>query len=231
MPSYPEIYARHADLYDELVRHEDAEGNLGAWLARALPAGRVVELGAGTGRVTRLLAGPGREVRAYDGSSHMIDTARARLADVAGITLGVADNASLPEPTASADAVVAGWTIGHVTGFFPDAWESHARAALGEMARVGRQGALHVVVETLGTCVDEPGPPNPRLAALYALYESMGLARVVLRTDYRFPSAADAERVMGFFFGPAMAEKVRSRGSATVPEWTGLWQGSGMSGP
>lgn len=230
MPTYPEIYARHADLYDELVRHEDADGNLASWLARELPAGRVVELGAGTGRVTRLLAGPGRDVRAYDGSAHMIDTARARLAGLAGITLGVADNASIPEPDASADVVVAGWTIGHVTGFFPDAWETPARAALGEMARIGRPRALRVVVETLGTCADEPAPPNPRLAALYGLYESLGLERVVVRTDYRFPTRADAERVMGFFFGPAMAEKVRLLPTSTVPEWTGIWRGYGLSG-
>ncbi len=227
MPTYPEIYAHHAERYDELVRHEDHERHVAAALEAAFP-GRpgeptlAVELGCGTGRVTRLLAPLVSEVRAYDGSEHMIQKARAL---VSGVLFFVADNASLPEPDGVADLIVAGWTLGHLTGFFPGEWEPRARAALGEMLRVARPGATLIVLETLGTCVEAPAPPNPGLAAFYALLEgAFGFARRTLSTDYAFSSVEEAERIMGFFFGQAMAEKVRARGSKLVPEWTGLWR-------
>lgn len=228
MPTYQEIYERHADAYDALVSREDKDQNLPAALADALGRGggrprRIVELGAGTGRVTRLLAALADEVRAYDGSAHMIDGARARLAD-ASIRWGVADNAALPEPDREADGAVAGWTIGHVTGFHPDAWQAHARAALAEMRRVVRPGGVLVVIETLGTGQDQPAPPNERLAALYAMLEGeLGFDRRTIDTSYAFADAAEAERVLGFFFGERMATLVRARGAAVVPEWTGVW--------
>lgn len=229
MPTYQEIYERHADAYDALVSREDKDRNLPAALAAALARGgarprRIVELGAGTGRVTRLLAGLADEVRAYDGSAHMIEGARARLADAPSIRWGVADNAALPEPDGEADGAVAGWTIGHVTGFHPDAWQAHARAALAEMRRVVRPGGVLVVIETLGTGQDHPAPPNERLAAFYAMLEAdLGFARVTIDTSYAFADAAEAERVLGFFFGERMASVVRARGAGVIPEWTGVW--------
>jgi ubiquinone/menaquinone biosynthesis C-methylase UbiE len=225
MPSYEETYLLHADAYDELVRHEDHEANVPAFLSRAIPesAGRVVELGCGTGRVTRMLLGRAREIRAYDGSSHMVEFARAAIPD-ARVSFGVADNARLPEPDGEADIALAGWSIGHVTGFFPDAWEAHARTAVEEMRRVTRPGGRLVVLETLGTCVDAPGPPNERLHAYYTLLEEgYAFAREILSTDYAFPSVERAEAVMGGFFGDAMAARVRARGSAVVREFTGAW--------
>src|SRR5512140_1141575 len=172
MPSYQETYAQHADRYDELVRHEDRRGELGALLDRvflARPA-RVVELGCGTGRVTRLLAARAAHVRAYDGSAHMIARAKEVCA-LPNVTFDVADNAALPEPSGAADAVIAGWTIGHVTGFFPDSCQDHARRAVAEMLRTARDGATLLVFETMGTCTDGPGPPNERLRDLYAMLE------------------------------------------------------------
>jgi hypothetical protein len=81
-----------------------------------------------------------------------------------------------------------------------------------------------IVIETLGTGVDVAGAPNAELAAYYRLLEgAWGMAREQLATDYEFASLEVALESMGFFFGPEMAERVRLRGSARVPEWTGLW--------
>ena len=225
MPSYEDTYAHHADRYEELVRHEDRKNVLGALLDGVLspPPKLALELGCGTGRVTRLLAARAERVRAYDGSAHMIDFAR-RACALPNVTFGVADNGALPEADAVADAVVAGWSIGHVTGFFPGAWRAHAEKAIGEMTRTARPGATLLLFETLGTCTDAPAPPNERLRDLYAMLESEhGFRREVLDTSYEFASVEEAVRVMGFFFGDAMGERVRARGSHIVPEWTGAF--------
>ncbi|MCD9030622.1 hypothetical protein LDO32_02595 [Luteimonas sp. Y-2-2-4F] len=39
----------------------------------------------------------------------------------------------------------------------------------------------------------------------------------------RFPDAEAAARAFDFFFGEAAGEAVRRRGSAVVPEFTGVW--------
>lgn len=226
MPSYREIYDHHAAQYEELVRHEDHQGNLRAWLERAFPAPvkQMVELGCGTGRVTRLLAPLARSVHAYDGAAHMIAHAEEHAA-LPGVTYAVASNEELPEAARVADAVVAGWTIGHVTGFYSDGdWAPHAGAMIGEMERVAASGARIVIIETLGTCTTVPAPPNPKLESLYHLFEhDRGLTRHVLDTSYAFASLEEAQRIMGFFFGESMRERVAARGSHIVPEWTGVW--------
>lgn len=225
MADYQEIYEHHPDRYDELVAHEDHKGALRTLLDRILtPRPRlVVELGCGTGRVTRMLTTRAETVLAFDVASPMVAFAKAAIHD-ANVTFGVADNCALPVPAGTADAVVAGWTLGHVTGFYPDTWREHAIRALTEMRRCAAQTGKLVIIETLGTCVDTAAPPNQRLAEFYRLLEGeVGLRRTEIATDYAFPSLADAVRVMGFFFGTKMEQAVQQRGSSVVPEWTGVW--------
>ncbi|HRE90516.1 MAG TPA: hypothetical protein PK095_15400, partial [Myxococcota bacterium] len=63
-------------------------------------------------------------------------------------------------------------------------------------------------------------------------FEARGYERTVLRTDYRFASRAEAERLVGFFFGqklwPRLVEEaaVGSGGATTLIEWTGAWRRS-----
>lgn len=228
MADYRDIYENHADRYDELVSKEDHAGNLGSLFDRLLagrPA-RVVELGCGTGRVTRMLASRAEQVRAYDVAPRMVDFAKRTVA-ANNVSFGVADNSALPEPDGEADFVVAGWTLGHVTGFFPDAWKEHATRALAEMCRCASRTGKIIVIETLGTCVDTPAPPNERLAAFYRLLEEeYVLTREEVQTDYAFASVAEAARIMGFFFGSNMEQAVNGRGLSVVPEWTGVWSGA-----
>lgn len=44
-----------------------------------------------------------------------------------------------------------------------------------------------------------------------------------IRTDYRFESLDEAERLTRFFFGGALADEVVRRKWITLPECTGLW--------
>lgn len=222
MPSYEETYAKHAGRYDELVAHEDRRRSVATFLAKVLSSkpALAVELGCGTGRLTRLTAPLCHALHAYDGSAHMVQFATKHCA-IENVQYAVADNARLPEADGVADLVLAGWSLGHVTGFFPDAWQSHARAALREMRRVAKPGATVVLFETLGTCVEVAAPPNERLRALYELFEGeFGFHRTVLETSYEFASTEAAAETLGFFFGDEMRAKVLARSSAIVPEWT-----------
>ena len=90
--------------------------------------------------------------------------------------------------------------------------------------RLVRPGGTILLIETMGTNVDEPCPPGELLSTFYRiLEEDHDFRRTVISTDYRFRSVEEAARVMGFFFGHQMSEAVRQRGTTIVPEYSGIW--------
>jgi ubiquinone/menaquinone biosynthesis C-methylase UbiE len=220
---YKTIYAEHADSYHELVSAEDAAGELPRALSALGPlAGKsALDVGAGTGRVTRLLAEAGANVTAIEQSPAMLAVAQRELAERATLVLG--DARELPFDRASFDFAVAGWVFGHFRHWNEAGWRDDVSRAIGEMRRVVRPGGTAVVIETLGTGAEQPGPPNAPLAEYYDWLESEGFERRAIRTDYRFVDADAAARLTGFFFGKDLAERVRASGSRCVIEWTGLW--------
>lgn len=222
---YHEIYAKHADAYDELVTAEDCDGNLLPALERLIPVAgrRVVEVGAGTGRVTRLLARAGATVLATERSPAMMSVAQQRLGVQPNVSWFLASAEALPVETSWADAGVAGWVFGHFREWMPEGWEAELERALAELSRVVRPGGAVVIIETLGTGSSEPAPPTPGLAEYYGWLEARGFARSWVRTDYRFDSVDEAARVTGFFFGATFGERVRQEGWSRIPECTGLW--------
>lgn len=229
MPDFQAIYREHADDYDRLVSREDHAGNL----LRAIQAVRplaecdVVEFGAGTGRVTRLVAPHARTVRAFDASEAMLAVARARMESAGAArnwSFAVGRNEELPCEDACADVAIAGWTFGHLMGWFPGDWRPRVERVVAEMARVTRSGGVAVIVETLGTGREQPQPPTPALAEYYAMLENeLGFERRAIRTDYRFESPREAERLTRFFFGDALADRVARECLTILPECTGVW--------
>jgi SAM-dependent methyltransferase len=221
---FQRVYAEHAALYDELVRREDAPGNLLPALEALHPlaASRVVEFGAGTGRLTRLLAPRVGQLRAFDGAPAMLEVARAALAPWPTVSLELADNARLPVATGWADLAIEGWSFGHAVGWFPDRWRQVVTGYLAEMERVLRPGGCAILLETLGTGSEIPRPPNGGLGQLYELFEARGFRRAWLRTDYRFASEAEARRLTGFFFNREF-RFLPGPGGVALPECTGLW--------
>lgn len=221
---YHDIYANHAEAYDELVAAEDCDGNLLPALAALMPVtGRVVEVGAGTGRVTRLLARAGATVVATEPSAAMLALGRQRLAEHANVSWHLAPARALPADDAWADAGIAGWVFGHFREWMPAGWEDELTQALAELGRVVRRGGTLVIIETLGTGASEPAPPTPGLAEYYGWLEARGFSRTSVRTDFGFASVDEAARVTGFFFGEPFAARVRAHGWARVPECTGIW--------
>ncbi len=227
MPTFEEIYAAHADDYDKLVEREDRNHQVLAAIQKIHPldAANVIELGAGTGRITRQIAPFVKTIRAFDGSAHMLGVARMRLEkqNCTNWSLEVADNASLPATDASADVSIAGWSFGHQTAWAND-WRQAIGAAVNEMLRVLRPGGTAIILETLGTGVSDPAPPNETLAAYYEwLEQERGFQKTWIRTDYEFASLDEAVRLFRFFFGDSRAQRVLDQGSVIVPECTGVW--------
>lgn len=230
---YQRIYSDSADAYDRLVNAEDCEDRLLPALESICPleGARVVEIGVGTGRLTRLFVrGGAKSVIGVEPSPAMLAVARRHLTACAPPgspctwRLETGDSSRLPVPDGDADLTIAGWVFGHMTAWSPGTWREFIADALAEADRVTRRGGHEIILETLGTGAEAAGPPNQDLADYYSELETkFHFRRQEIRTDYQFASPDEAAQTCGFFFGEEMAARIRARGWARVPEWTGLW--------
>lgn len=223
MPTMYEIYDRHADRYDELVRAEDADGKFRAFMAEIVPQGAaVVEFGTGTGRVTSIYAEKAGSILCRDRSAHMLARARENLSPWSEkIRFVEADNLDEFPEGGLFDVAIEGWAFGHTVIDRADALEETVDTLVSRLLSALKPGGVAVIVETLGTNAASPGAPDPRLAAFYGRLEGKhGFGRTVIATDYLFPDAETARRVMGFFFGPTMEASVKT---GRVPEFSGAW--------
>ena len=120
--------------------------------------------------------------------------------------------------------VTAGWSIGHLRGWFAADWQTQIGRVLREMRRAVKPGGALMIMETLTTGSLTPAPPTDALAEYYAwLEDEWGFARQTIRTDYQFASVDEAVARTEFFFGSELAAKIRQQGLARLPEWTGVW--------
>jgi ubiquinone/menaquinone biosynthesis C-methylase UbiE len=110
-------------------------------LLGAVPGRRILEVGCGLGDDAASLAkfvAPGGSVVAIDGSQTMIETARERHGDVAGLSFDVADAAHLPFDDASFDACRIDRVLQHI---------ADPASAILEMVRVIRPGGVLVAYD------------------------------------------------------------------------------------
>jgi ubiquinone/menaquinone biosynthesis C-methylase UbiE len=110
-------------------------------LLNATPGRRILEVGCGLGDDAAALAkrvAPGGSVVAIDGSQAMIDAARERHRDVAGLSFDVADAAHLPFDDASFDACRIDRVLQHI---------DDPALAIAEMVRVLRRGGVVVAFD------------------------------------------------------------------------------------
>ena len=124
MPSADEIEAWDAEAaaFDEPADHGLLDPHVReAWrrlLLDRLPAApaSIVDLGCGTGTLTLLLADEGYRVDGVDFSPRMLERARAKAGDRAGVTFRLGDAYEPPVPDASYDVVL----CRHVLWAMPD---------------------------------------------------------------------------------------------------------------
>ncbi|MDF2726144.1 MAG: SAM-dependent methyltransferase [Paenibacillus sp.] len=224
MPDHTEIYKSEAATYDLLISKQPCL--LETIRSICPPDGRdVVDLGAGTGRLTVPIARTARSIRALDASPDMLRVAALKLtqAGLANWSTHTSDHRALSAADHSADLLVSGWSICYVASSNAAGWETHLDAVMTEIGRVVRPGGTAILIETLGTGATTPSTPR-YLTGYYALLESKyGFHHRWIRTDYRFDSVGEAERLTRFFFGASLAETVAREKLQTVPECAGIW--------
>ncbi len=233
MTDYRAIYETRADDYDRMVEVEDVDGEVIGSLAALAPlsGSNVCEVGIGTGRITRQLVARGARVFGVEPAEAMLRIAISKVRALGGDASGLVSGSlgALPFGDATADLGVAGWVFGHQRTFEPQTWRSEVGRGVAELERVVRPGGAIALFETHGTGVEAPlfvdGADGREdfYELLRFLVEDLGFERRILRTDYRLSSPEEAARALEFFFGPEMGARIRARGWARVPEWTGLY--------
>jgi SAM-dependent methyltransferase len=228
------IYREFPDLYEHLVRAEDADQNLAAAFHSLLPSGfvTVLDIGAGTGRIGRVLAASlSRDALcvAIDVEESMLTHGR-RLRESMSMVEGtliwapvVGDARALPVPRAVFDVAIAGWVLGHICEWNPGSWRREIALAVEQACTAVRAGELVTIVDTLGSAVESAAAPSPLLADFHDWLEQNAFSKIVIETDYVFGSIREAIHLLGFFFGPDCGEKVRRSNNRRVREFTGVW--------
>lgn len=226
MVDHKQAYQQEGDRYQQLIAREDFQGNL-------LPAIRkvvrlegldVVDLGSGTGRLTRLLGPATRSVFAFDASAHMLSVAMKLFAEDPYYRwlAAAADHRAIPLPQNSADLILSGWSFCYLVVWEEKNWQSSLTEGLREIKRVLRDRGSVVLLETLGTGVTEPRPPE-KLAPYFNFLEDFGFTRSWIRTDYKFQSRDEARELVRFFFGEEMLPNINQDAEPILPECTGIW--------
>lgn len=227
MPDHAAVYDHQADEYECLIQREDHEHNILRQILKLTPLeGKdAADIGAGTGRLVCMLAPYVRSIHAFDLAPAMLAVTSAKL-EAAGFThwqTKVAEHRELPVPDASYDILFAGWTICYLASSNVDHWQANLNETMQEIRRVVRPGGTAVILETLGTGCTEPQPPEFLHGYFRLLEQKYGFTRAEIRTDYKFESVQEAERLTRFFFGDELAERVLQQAEPILPECTGIW--------
>ena len=220
------IYQSEGDRYEALVAREDYQGSIPRAIDEIINVDGldVIDLGAGTGRLTLLLVPRVKSIRAFDVSAEMLRVCRERLlaSGLSNWQVEVADHRQLPVPDHSADLVVSGWSVSYLAVWNQENGQAELDKWLLEMKRVLRRDGTIILFESLGTGNEQP----TRLEHVESTYQWLdvnGFEDKWIRTDYQFESVDEAADLAGFFFGAEMADRVRKRKSAVLPECTGVW--------
>jgi SAM-dependent methyltransferase len=180
-------------------------------LRRNLPAGVVLDVGAGDGFTAEALSSPERAVVAVEPATGMIRTDRP-LAWAAGVAT------ALPLRSASVDAAYATWAY----FFTGPGWDPSP--GLSELDRVVRRGGPLVIIDNLGG--DEFSAMAPHdIHADVEQWAALGFDLTELETSFEFESLDDARLLLTHFFGPVPEDKVRTSIGYRVGAFTRLSRG------
>ncbi|MGZ6780695.1 MAG: methyltransferase domain-containing protein [Mycobacterium sp.] len=182
-----EVFAECLTLIDSLPFFAECKRESYDLLVAA-PGSRILEVGCGLGDDAAALAGrvaPGGAVVAVDGSEAMVEAARRRHGDVAGLSFDVADATRLPYDDESFDGCRIDRVLQHI---------ADPAAAIREMVRVLRPGATLVAFDNDWETLTIDSTDRP-------------LTRTVLNAWCdRFPSGWIGRRMVGLFLAAGLAD-------------------------
>jgi len=217
------IYQQQANLYDVLVSHEDYNDNLYQFLNTNIDFidKSVCEFGVGTGRVTKTYIDKIMSADLFDRSLHMLEQTKINLKNqIDKITVNELDNQNIDQISKYYDISIEGWSFGHLISENSNNVEYWSNKIIKELRRISKK---IIIIETLGTNLDEPCPPNKSLESFYKIVKRNGFKEYIISTDYKFENTAQAQYVLGSFFGEEMKEEIRKNNLVTIKEFTGIW--------
>ncbi len=226
MTDHKQVYKQQAQNYQRLIAREDYQENLLPAIREIvdLEALDMIDLGSGTGRLACLLAPFGKSMIAFDLFPHMLGVAASRLREQGSKNwlAAASDHRHVPLGRDSADLVVSGWSLCYLVVWEEKNWVASLEAGLHEIDRLTRDEGVIIIIETLGTGVESPEPPD-KLLKYFQYLEQKGFTRSWLRTDYQFQNQEEAVELVQFFFGEEMLEKIVNVPQPVLPECTGIW--------
>jgi len=226
MPDLNHIYQSEAERYHALVSREDYQHNLlpAILTIDSFKGKTVLELGAGTGRLSGLITPFAEKLIAGDISHHMLAFAKIQLGYLPQRNWGLSleSHLALPFASSSADIILAGWSFCYAAIHIDENWRGSLETALTEAERILKPGGKLILIESLGTGVEQPKAPDVLVKYLDYL-NTHGFESAWVRTDYCFADKAEAEQLTRFFFGNDPMPMQATDEGVIVPECTGLW--------
>lgn len=218
------VYQNYAELYDELVNHEDYKCNLTTFLRKNIEwkSKSVCEFGVGTGRVTKLYLNDIKSADLFDNSNHMIERAKRNLQEWSSkIQFFETDNREIDKIEGQYDIVIEGWSFGHLVVEEKDKKDYWIDKLINASFRISKEKIIFI--ETMGTNVEKPEAPGENLRHFYNKLRDYGFNESVIQTNYLFHNYKEATRIMGGFFGEMMRNEIENSKSKEIKEYTGIW--------
>jgi len=227
-PHY-KIYKDYVSDYDLLRERMDYENNLLKQFTSVADfnGADVVEFAAGTGKITQQILPFVKSVKAYDLSEQMLNFAKEKLTktEYSNWGLEVADNTTIPLPNNCADIIIEGWSLGYMVAAARKEWKTVIDKVLHEMMRLLKDKGTIIIAGTLGTGAHNPKPPNKELENLYHYLEKEKGFSVTpwFKTDYKFQSVEEAEKLVRFFWSDGFGDYIKEKKLTILPECTAIW--------
>jgi ubiquinone/menaquinone biosynthesis C-methylase UbiE len=227
MIDFIDVYTNKSSKYDQLVSKEDVNTNLLKAITEIIPLEdlTIAEFGAGTGRLSFQMAKLAKQVYSFDISPQMINTAnvKQKLLNIPNINFSVSDHFSVPLSNNSVDLSIEAWAFLAMKLHSNKPITELFSLAINEMKRVLKPDHPLILIETLGTCYDEPKSKILNAEINKFLENDLGFTRKIIRTDFEFDSISEALDLMSFFFGEEAVTYIKEHQSTVIPECTGVW--------
>ena len=210
-------YREAPEIFEAFSRAEDPEGLVARRLLAqvALPGRTALEVGCGTGRYTRELAPQARLYLGVEPSPSMLAFARKAFADLPHPPVLLrARGQALPFRSGSVDVVLAAWVVVNLGAEIRDRLLKEASRVL----RPGPGGGIWLLENHWDSQFQRyRGRGDEDSLRLRHLLDHDGFRLMeTVDTELRFPSAAEAERVLGYLCGDAMLGNLRREPAAVL---------------